>query len=135
MQATPFNPEKDIPPIPFDEQICYAAERLKMFGLPWEPHAGCFVRDPQGFIQAPSPFPNRIYFILNLNRFLDIFHTVEQMKNHLVWLPTWHQARMLCRNYGVTDELLLKDIANAHPMNPQIELLMLYERLVSAIEK
>jgi hypothetical protein len=62
---------------------------------------GCFVWDPQEAIQPASPFPNQVYFILSLPRFLDIFGTAEAMQDKLVWLPTWHQACLLCSRYGV----------------------------------
>ena len=45
MKSTPFNPETDLPPIPFDELLCKSAASLKAAGLPWKPHVGCFVWD------------------------------------------------------------------------------------------
>jgi HrpA-like RNA helicase len=41
-----FNPEKDLAPTPFDEQICRLALEMKSLGLTWQPHVGCFVWDP-----------------------------------------------------------------------------------------
>jgi hypothetical protein len=82
-------------PIPFDNQLLQSALEMKRSGLPWTPEKGCFVWDPQGVIQAPSPFPNRVYFILNMRRFLDIFGSIEAMQEKLVWLPTWYQAVQL----------------------------------------
>ena len=108
MKPIRFNPAKDLAPIPFDEQICRLASDLKNLGLNWRPHVGCFVWDPDGFIKAESPFPGRIYFILSLPRFVDIFGSIASMVEILVWLPTWHQARLLCDQLGVTDD----DLAN-----------------------
>ena len=110
MNAIPFDPERDLAPIPFDEQICQLGATLKEQGLQWQPHVGCFVWDPDGFIEAPSPFPNRIYFILSMPRFLEIFGSVENMVDKLVWLPTWEQATTLCRRLGMQNGRLATDI-------------------------
>jgi len=88
-------------PIPFDNQLMQCALEMKKSGLPWTPETGCFVWDPQAVIEAPSPFPNRVYFILSMRRFLDIFGTIEAMQDKLVWLPTWFQAAQLCRELNV----------------------------------
>jgi hypothetical protein len=88
-------------PIPFDHRLLQRALDMKKSGLPWTPETGCFVWDPQAVIEAPSPFPNRVYFILNMRRFLDIFGNIEAMQDKLVWLPTWSQATQLCRELNV----------------------------------
>ncbi len=90
-------------PIPVDDTVLAAAFRLKMLGLPWSPQVGCFVWDREAVISAPSPFPNRVYFILSMRRFTDIFGSEENMRQQLVWVPTWHQAVQLCSRLGVTD--------------------------------
>ena len=110
MTPTPFDPTRDLAPIPFDDRLCRLAADLKNQGLPWRPHVGCFVWDPEKVIESPSPFPNRIYFILSLPRFVGIFGTVENMVARLVWLPTMHQAGALCRRLGVRDDLEGSDI-------------------------
>ena len=89
------------PPIPFDNQLLQSALEMKHAGLPWIPETGCFVWDRQALIKAPSPFPNRIYFILNMRRFLEIFGNIEAMQEKLVWLPTWSQAAQLCRELKI----------------------------------
>ena len=99
-----FDPEKDLAPMPFDKRICRQALEMKKTGLEWRPQVGCFVWDPDESIKPASPFPGRIYFILSLARFIDLFDTIEKMAEKLVWLPTWHQARLVCRQLGITDE-------------------------------
>lgn len=101
MKPTPFVEGKDLEPIPFSLAHCALAKELKKKGLDWHPHVGCFVWDEEGHIEVPSPFPHRIYFILNLGHFLRIFETVENMKDKLVWLPTWHQAKIICKNLDI----------------------------------
>ena len=130
MKSTPFQPNADLAPMPFDTRICETARSLKDAGLPWRPHAGCFVWDPEGHIEAPSPFPNRIYFILNLNRFLAIFGSVRDMEEKLIWLPTWHQARLICRRLG-TDEIGRAEISGYDGTSPPgDDLLSLYKLLL-----
>ena len=73
MKSPEFNPEKDLAPMPFGKEICHRALNMKKNGLIWRPHVGCFVWDPDKFIKPTSPFPGRIYFILSLARFIEIF--------------------------------------------------------------
>ena len=101
MQPVPFDPATDLPPTPFDETLCDLARQLKDGGLAWKPHVGCFVWDPDAYIKPDAPFPNHIYFILSLPRFLDIFGSLTAIQEKLVWLPTWHQAFLLCRRYEI----------------------------------
>ena len=97
MTTQRFDPEEDFAPMPFDKQICLKALEIKNSGLVWRPHVGCFVWDPDEIIKPDSPFPNRIYFILSLKRFLDIFGTIDRIADKLVWLPTYNQALDLYR--------------------------------------
>ena len=127
MRPVPFNPSTDLAPLPFDEDLCELAGTLKRDGLPWRPHVGCFVWDPDVCIEPASPFPHRIYFILSLPRFVAILGSIEAIQQKMVWLPTWHQARLLCRQYGI-------DIASPQPASdPTGELKALYRLLHSAV--
>jgi hypothetical protein len=101
VKPTPFVAGTDLEPIPFSSEHCALAKELKEKGLDWHPHVGCFVWDEKGHIKISSPFPNRIYFILNLGHFLRIFETIENMRDKLVWLPTWHQAKIICKNLNI----------------------------------
>ena len=112
MKPTPFNPETDLPPTPFDLRHCQAAALLKQRGLSWTPHVGCFVWDPDEVIEVDSPFPGRIYFILNIGHFLKIFNSLEEISKRLVWLPTYHQARLLCDQLAVDEEDVLDLMAS-----------------------
>lgn len=103
MPSVPFDAANDLPPIPFDRTVCALALDLKRSGLPWTPHVGCFVWDPEHRIAPESPFPNRVYFILSLPRFQDLLGSLDAVRDKLVWLPTWHQACLLCRRYAVDD--------------------------------
>ncbi len=131
-----FNPEKDLAPMPFDERVCRQAMAMKKNGLVWRPQVGCFVWDPDEFIKPTSPFPDRIYFILSLARFIEIFDTIDQVAEKLVWLPTWHQARLVCRQLGLTDENLeiwrQRDLTSPSPVE---ELLQIYRLITETLKK
>ncbi len=127
MQPVPFNPATDLAPLPFDAELCELARDLKQGGLPWRPHVGCFVWDPDENIKPASPFPHQIYFILSLPRFIAIFGSIDALREKVVWLPTWHQARHLCRRYGI-------DAAPPSPAaSPTEELKMLYRLIGAAV--
>jgi len=130
MKPTLFNSKTDLPPIPFDLRHCQAAAQLKERGLPWTPHVGCFVWDPDEIMEVTSPFPNRIYFILNLGHFLRIFGSLEKISRKLVWLPTYHQACLLCDQVGVDQEEVSALLASADNIRAGEELLVLYKMIL-----
>jgi len=125
MKSTPFDVDKDIEPIPFTDELCSQAQKMKENGLDWTPHVGCFVWDPEHHIDVDSPFPNRIYFILNLGHFHRIFTDSKNMVAKLVWLPTWHQARLVAVKIGVPAEKIETLVQGA--IQPGLELSRLYE--------
>ena len=135
MKPVPFNPQKDLPPVVFDIETCHLATKIKELGIDWQPHVGCFVWDPDEHIKADSPFPHRIYFILSLPRFIDIFGSVDAIAENLVWLPTWHQARLLCQRLNVPD----KDVAHIWQRQAFFsvgeELKQIYALLIHALQK
>jgi hypothetical protein len=134
MKPTPFNSKTDLPPIPFDLRHCQAAAQLKERGLPWTPHVGCFVWDPDEIMEVTSPFPGRIYFILNVGHFLRIFGSLEKISRKLVWLPTYHQACLLCDQVGVDQEEVSALLASADNIRAGEELLVLYKMILSKLE-
>ena len=133
MKPTPFNPKTDLPPTPFDLRHCQAAARLKKKGLSWTPHVGCFVWDPDEIIEVTSPFPGRIYFILNLGHFLRIFGSLEEISKNLIWLPTYHQARLLCDQVGVDQEEVAALLASSESIRAGKELLVLYKMILNEL--
>jgi len=135
MKPTTFDSNTNFPPIPFDKRHCEMAGVLKDNGLPWEPHVGCFVWDRDGLIEVSSPFPQRIYFILNMGHFLKLFETVENMAKRLVWLPTWHQARLLCNKFGVENKQIASLWHSMEMIEPGDDLLLLYKMIVGVLKQ
>ena len=111
------------------------AARLKQAGLRWFVHVGCFAWDPQGYLADFSLLPNRVYFIINLSIFARALGGIENIHRRLVWLPTWHQARLLCREYGVSDEAVAAIWSSSQPMGPGDELIALYELLLAKLQE
>lgn len=135
MKPTPFDSDRDLPPLPFDARHCDSAARLKTAGLPWHPHVGCFVWDRDGHIAVPSPFPQRIYFILNLGHFLQILGTLEDIQAKLIWLPTWHQARLLATDLAVPPDTIARIFQQEPATAPGDELLALYDIVLQAYNR
>ena len=121
--------------MPFDERICRLAQDIKDLGLKWKPHVGCFVWDPDHHIKPDSPFPGRIYFILSLPRFIDLLGSMEAIVEKLVWLPTWHQARLLCQQMGVSDEAVVNIWQSQIPISAGEELRQIYTLLIGALKE
>jgi hypothetical protein len=133
MKPVYFDPQNDRAPMPFDDHVCQQARQLRDAGLIWRPHVGCFVWDPENIIKQESPFPNRIYFVLSLPRFIEIFGDIEKMIEDLIWLPTWHQARLLCSELnvpgGIISDLWQKD----GDLSPGRALMHLYSVISDAL--
>lgn len=135
MRPTPFRQGIDVTPIPFSKEHCLAAKRLKAAGLVWHPHIGCFVWDELELIEIPSPFPHRIYFVLNLGHFARRFGTVGEMAGKLVWLPTWYQARLICESMGIDDAQVWERLCLEPVGIPGGELLVLYHLLLERLQE
>ena len=135
MKPTPFRMSIDLAPIPFGRDLCLAAKGLKEAGLLWRPHVGCFVWDELEIIKPPSPFPERIYFVLNLGHFHRRFGTVENMVEKLVWLPTWHQARLIYKEMGTAESGAWDEVCASMAGPPGRELLVMYKLILEKLEE
>jgi hypothetical protein len=134
MKPIPFDPQKNLAPMVFDSQTCQLAQEMKHLGIDWQPHVGCFVWDPDNSIEVDSPFPHRIYFILSLPRFIDIFGSPEAIAEKLVWLPTWHQARLLCQQLNVPDNAIVQIWQTRPSVSAGEELKKIYEQIIVALQ-
>ena len=135
MEKQQFNPETDLAPMPFDERISHRAMEMKRHGLAWRPHVGCFVWDPDEHIKPESPFPGRIYFILSLTRFIEIFESIEQMAEKLVWLPTRHQAQLIYRQLGGSEAVIKNGRSSGQTVSAIEELLHIYGLIIDALKE
>lgn len=133
MKPIAFNPATDAAPIPFEPEHQQLARSMKQRGLTWKPHVGCFVWDPERHIEVESPFPLRVYFILSLPRFIGIFGDLEAVADKLVWLPTWHQARLLALRLGVDQKKICGLWSLESAPAPGSELLGLYRLILAGL--
>jgi hypothetical protein len=129
-----FDPEKNLAPTAFDDRICRLASIMKSLGLDWQPHVGCFVWDPDNWIKPESPFPGRIYFVLSMPRFVEIFGSVEEMARKLIWLPTWHQACLIYREMSLTEGACDDNPPSLSSRTPTEELIRIYELIIDALQ-
>ncbi len=134
MKPIHFEPLTDLAPMPFDSQICQLALKIKRLGINWQPHVGCFVWDPDNTIAVDSPFPHRIYFVLSLARFIDIFGSRAAIVEKLVWMPTWHQARLLCQQLKVPDDAIAQIWQSRPSLSAGNELQKIYEQIIVALQ-
>jgi hypothetical protein len=123
------------PSHPFNETHCRLAGEMKTAGLRWTPQVGHYVWDNTGVINYPSPFPNRIYFVLNIQRFLDIFQTIDSMIGDLVWLPNWHQARDVCKDLQIDDKYIMEKCFRQSGFEKEKDLETIYRIILSALVK
>lgn len=108
----------------------HEAKQLRDLGLPWEPRPGHYVWDEAGLIDRPSPFQERVYFILALKHFLCRSGTLDALKTSMVWLPTWHDARDILAAMGVGHEVVSGALQAQAALQRREELLTLY-RLIA----
>jgi hypothetical protein len=91
------------------------------------------VWDENGLIEKPSPFQEGVYFILDLKHFLRRAGTIEAMKDALVWLPTWHDARDILRALGVADDAVAGRLAAKAAIESGDELPVLYDLIAEQL--
>jgi hypothetical protein len=115
-----------------DEEITLARQ-MRKYGLPWEPGVGHYVFDEAGLIEVPSPFQERVYFILDMKHFLRRAGSIEALKAGMFWLPQWHQARRIVRSLGIADAMLARKLAEGRAFESDAELRTLYRLIVQAL--
>ena len=75
-----------------------------------------------------------VYFILSLPRFFDLLGSKEAIYEKLVWLPTWHQAQLICRCLGIQMDGIAKS-DDAEIFDPCEALLNVYVSIKNALSK
>ena len=115
-----------------NEEIELALE-LKQLGLPWEPTAGHYVWDEDNLIDRPSPFHDRVFFILDLRHFLRRAESVEKLKKAVCWLPTWHDMRDIAQSLGISEDEIWKTLNERGAIEQGTERLVFYETLRDCI--
>ncbi len=110
----------------FSQDCIDVARLLKETGLNWKPQCGQFVWDEAGVIDAPSPFHDKVYFILDIKHFLRRTKNIERLKEVMIWLPTWHDCREMLKEFGVTNSQISDYLNENQSIQDESELLALY---------
>jgi hypothetical protein len=118
----------------FSAEQIELAHQLKAAGLAWQPAVGHYVHDPTELIEQPSPFQERVYFILDLKHFLRRAGTVAVLAERLVWLPQWHQVRGLLAEQGVSDATVQARLVESTALLRGKELTDLYRLLLERLQ-
>lgn len=113
----------------FSDAEISAAKSLRADGLEWNPAVGHYCFDEGGLVEAPSPFQDRVYFILDLRHFLRRANTIERLVAEMCWIPTWRQTRDLLRARGITDQQVQKHLMDSDAISSGDELRILYQFL------
>jgi len=56
------------------------------------------------------------------------------MVEKLVWLPTWHQARLVCRQLSIADEAIAGRWQSSHDLFPEKDPMHIYGLIVEALQ-
>ena len=118
----------------FAEEEIALARQLREHGLGWEPAVGHYVFDETGLIEVPSPFQERVYFILDLKHFLRRAGDIETLEARMLWLPQWHQARQIARALGIPDDEVARKLADGRVFASNAELSALYRLILGVLQ-
>lgn len=110
----------------FTDDELELAQLFKAYGLEWTPSPGQFVLDQSHLIEVPSPFQERVYFILDLRHFVRRSGNIEELKQRMCWLPTWEDARRLLRQFSVADAEVSRRVCETGALAAGRERLELY---------
>jgi hypothetical protein len=117
----------------FTTALIDRAKTLRSLGLAWDPKPGHYVWDENALIGKPSPFQKGVYFILDLKHFIRRAGTLEALKESLVWLPTWHDAREILHAMGVSDADVASRLVSEKAIESRDELAVLYDLIAEQL--
>jgi hypothetical protein len=100
----------------FSPQDIHGAKQLRDLGLRWEPQ-----------------LQDGVYFILDLKHFLRRAGLLDRLKQSMVWLPTWHQARRILQTMGVDNGTVAHALQAPSVLEHHQELRALYELVATRL--
>lgn len=113
----------------FSPEEIALARQLKAAGLPWHPQPGHFVWDEAGVIEQPSPFHDRVFFILDLKHYLRRTTTFENLQKMFYWLPTWQDSREVLQALGISSSDIANRLVVEKAVEQDVERLVLYRMI------
>lgn len=117
----------------FSDEEIKLARQLRRDGLSWEPKPGHYVFDETGFCKQPSPFQDKVYFILNYPYFMKAVGGVDRFKEIMTWLPTWDNAREIIRNRNISNQQVLEHLSKEQAIENATERYALYRLIASSL--
>lgn len=106
---------------------------MKDSGLVWQPSMGHYLWDPHRKIFKSSPYENRVYYILNLDHFIKIFATIENIKKMFIWIPTYYHARLVCEDLGIDRNYIFEKLMASNVKSTTDELSVLYNLIIARL--
>lgn len=122
-----------LPDMMFSSDEIQLAKTLKAQGLSWEPTVGHYVFDATSHCRYPSPFQERVYFILNHAYFMRDVGGEDRFQEIMVWLPTWEQSRAILRDAGVSDQDVVSHLQKTDAFESGQERMQLYRMIQSRV--
>lgn len=117
----------------FTDSEIASAIKLKQLGLAWEPAVGHYVCDTGRVVKPSSPFQDGVYFLLNYDCFMERVGGLDRFKTIMTWLPTWSDARLVLRSFGVSDEEVQRRLVAANALIHGTELRELYRLITECL--
>ena len=118
----------------FSEPEINIARQLKSLNLNWTPQSGHYVYDETEFCHQPSPFQDRVYFVLNYPYFMKAVGGVERFRQMMTWLPTWYDARQILSAMDVTNQQVYEHLLSTNSIQKGQERLALYRLILEELE-
>ena len=119
----------------FSETEIEAAKRLRRRGLSGKPIAGHYLYDESGICKQPSPFQEKVNFVLNHPYFMGAVGGVERFEEIMLWLATWDDLREVRRDYGASDVDVTSFLNERRAIESGQERLTLCELVESCLPK
>ena len=118
----------------FSEEEIEIAKKLHKLNLSWQPKAGQYVFDLKGVIEKSSPFQTGVYFILDINHFLRIVGSIEEIKAAMCWLPLWEDCRNILKGLAIPWDQIENRLNKKLALQNGSERLVLYEMIMEKIQ-
>lgn len=111
----------------FSEQQIKRAIELKTVGLLWQPQKGQYIFDIHERIGPGSPFQKGVYYLLDIDCFVDYFGSPANLSAFTAWLPTFEEVRSLLKTKVDHQQLSV-------PLQRGTELEYLYSLLLTELK-
>ena len=89
--------------------------------------------DETGFCKQPSPFQEKVYFILNYDYFMKAVGGVARFQEIMIWLPTWYHARQILCSLHVPDLEIVEYLRDQRAIEKGEERFALYRLIASVL--